>query len=89
MLTLPAELTQNQASACLLDLKQGIKAESGAAVVVDAQALVRFDSSALAVLLECRRETLALGKGFSVHQASERLKDLAALYGIGELLPAA
>ena len=41
------------------------------------------------VLLECRREALALGKAFSVHQLPARLRDLAGLYGVGELLPAA
>jgi len=51
--------------------------------------LNRFDSAALAVLLEFRRESLALGKRFSVHGLPARLADLATLYGIIELLPAA
>jgi phospholipid transport system transporter-binding protein len=57
--------------------------------VADASALRRFDSSALAVLLECRREALALGKAFAVSQLHPRLRDLAGLYGVSELLPAA
>jgi len=58
-------------------------------VVADAGALHRFDSSALAVLLECRREALALGKAFAVARMPPRLRELAAVYGVGELLPAA
>ena len=49
----------------------------------------QFDSSALAVLLECRREALALGKTFAVAGMPARLRELAALYGVGELLAAA
>jgi phospholipid transport system transporter-binding protein len=58
-------------------------------VVADAGALTHFDSSALAVLLECRREALALGKSFSVSRLPTRLRELAMLYGVAELLPAA
>ncbi|MEP6826005.1 MAG: STAS domain-containing protein, partial [Ramlibacter sp.] len=56
--------------------------------IADASALTRFDSSALAVLLECRREALARGKSFSVSGLPARLRDLANLYGVAELLPA-
>jgi phospholipid transport system transporter-binding protein len=57
-------------------------------VVVDASALTEFDSSALAVLLECRREALAAGKGFTVTGLPVRLRQLAGLYGVAELVPA-
>lgn len=87
MLVLPQELTQSQATACLRMLVQGLRSESGPQVVVDATALVRFDSSALAVLLEFRRESLALGRRLSIRGLSARLADLATLYGIVELLP--
>lgn len=89
MLVLPKELTQAQASACLRKLLPDLRAESGSQVVVDASALSRFDSAALAVLLECRRQSLALGKRFSVLGMPARLGDLATLYGIVELLPSA
>lgn len=89
MLVLPAELTQAQATACLHMLVQGLRSQSGPTVVVDATALSRFDSSALAVLLEFRRESLAGGKNFAIRGLSARLSDLASLYGIAELLPAA
>ena len=57
-------------------------------VVLDASALTEFDSSALAVLLECRREALAAGKGFSVRGLPARLRQLAGRYGVAELSPA-
>jgi len=89
MLVLPADLTRNQANACLQMLLQGLQSEPGLQVVVDATALARFDSAALAVLLECRREGLHLGKTVAIRAMPQRLRDLATLYGIAELLPAA
>ncbi|MDO8699567.1 MAG: STAS domain-containing protein [Rhodoferax sp.] len=87
MLVLPQELTQGQATACLRMLVQGLRSQLGPQVVVDASALTRFDSSALAVLLEFRRESLAAGKNFAIRGLPARLGDLATLYGIIELLP--
>ena len=87
MLVLPKELTHAQATACLRMLVQGLRSQTEPQVVVDATALTRFDSAALAVLLEFRREVLALGKRFSVRSLPKSLSDLAALYGIAELLP--
>ena len=89
MLVLPAELTHDHAAACCRMLAQALRAEADSAVVADATGLQRFDSSALAVLLECRRESLALGKSFSVAHLPPRLRELAALYGVAQLLPAA
>ena len=89
MLVLPVDLTRAEAAACLQMLVQGLADESAAAaVVVDAGALVRFDSSALAVLLEFRREALAIGKTLVIRAMPARLRDLAIVYGIAELLPA-
>ena len=59
MLVLPPELTHRQATACLHMLKQGLRVHRDSTVVVDAHALTVFDTSALAVLLECRREALS------------------------------
>lgn len=87
MLVLPAELTHEHAAACARMLAQGMRSHSESAVVADAGALARFDSSALAVLLECRREALALGKTFAVARLPGKLRDLANLYGVAELLP--
>lgn len=88
MLVLPAEVTHAQATAALRMLLQGLRAQAGD-VVVDASALVRFDSSALAVLLECRRTSFGLGRAFAVRGLPPRLVALAGLYGVAELLPAA
>lgn len=89
MLLLPAEITHDQAAACCRMLAQGLRSQPGAAVVADASGLSSFDSSALAVLLECRREALALGKSLSVSRMPPRLRELATLYGVAELLPTA
>ena len=88
MLVFPSELTHAQAAACTRMLVQALRSDPSDAVVADASALTRFDSSALAVLLECRREALADGKRFAVHGLPGRLVDLAGLYGVSELLPA-
>ena len=89
MLVLPSELTHAQAPACSLMLAQALRSEPGTQAVADASALLKFDSSALAVLLECRREALAQGKTFAVSNLHPRLRALATLYGVGELLPGA
>jgi phospholipid transport system transporter-binding protein len=89
VLVLPAELTHAEATACCRMLAQALRSDPSPQAVADASALRHFDSSALAVLLECRREALALGKTFAVNQLTPRLRDLATLYGVGELLPAA
>jgi phospholipid transport system transporter-binding protein len=89
MLMLPAELTHDQAPACSRMLEQALRSEAEATVVADAGALERFDSSALAVLLECRREALALRKSFAVAHMPARLRELASVYGVAQLLPPA
>lgn len=89
MLVLPPKLTHDEAPACMRMLQQGLAGQEGSSAVVDASALERFDSSALAVLLECRREASALGRSFAVRGLSPRLRELASLYGIAGLLPAA
>lgn len=87
MLVLPAQLTHAEASPCCRMLAQALRSDPGQQAVADASALRHFDSSALAVLLEARREALALGKSFAVSQLPARLRDLAALYGVAGLLP--
>lgn len=88
MLVLPSELTHRQASATLDMLLQALRGDQGPQLVVDAAALQVFDSSALAVLLECRREALAERKAFAVKGLPAALAGMAALYGVAELLPA-
>lgn len=89
MLSLPDTLTQTQASDCLKSLSDGVQREADARVVVDAGLLRSFDSSALAVLLAVRRECARAGKHFAVHALPDRLRALAALYGVEALLPSA
>ena len=87
MLVLPEAITQASAVACLGALSKALTLEAATDVVLDAGSLSRFDSAALAVLLEVRRKVLKTGKNFAVKDAPQRLQDLAALYGIAELLP--
>lgn len=89
MLVLPAELTHKQAAACLRMLNQATHTAHEEPVIADVSALVRFDSSALAVLLQCRRACLRQGKRFAVHGMPPRLGELARLYGVASLLPPA
>ncbi|MBI5275248.1 MAG: STAS domain-containing protein [Burkholderiales bacterium] len=89
MLVLPEKLTHEEAPACGRMLAQALRSQPGSEAVADAAALGVFDSSALAVLLDCRREALALGKAFRVSRMPARLRELAALYGVSELLPGA
>jgi phospholipid transport system transporter-binding protein len=87
MLVLPSSLTHDTASACVQMLLQALQADPGSVIEVDACALVHFDSSALAVLLECRRASQAQGKGFRVRGLDARLVGLSVLYGVDGLLP--
>ncbi len=93
MLLLPANVTAAEANDTRRLLAQALKAEGEAGavvVVVDASNLQRFDSSALAVLLECQRAAQAWGKPFELRGAPAKLAALARLYGVDVLLvPAA
>jgi len=89
MLALPSELTYRQARGVLGMLLQGLRGRAEPQLVVDASALRVFDSSALAVLLECRRQALAERKAFAVKGLPTALAGMAALYGVAPLLPAA
>ena len=87
MLVLPTELTHRQAAACLQMLQQGLRSVDGSAVVADASALTVFDSSALAVLLACRRACEAQAITFFIKGMNTRLQGLSVLYGVDSLLP--
>ena len=87
MLVLHTELTHRQAAACLQMLQQGLRSVDGSAVVADASALTVFDSSALAVLLACRRACEAQAKTFAIKGMNTRLQGLSVLYGVDSLLP--
>lgn len=83
---LPAELTHAQARACGQALQAQIAASPDARVEIDASALAVFDSSALAVLLACRRTALEARKSLVVHGLPAGLQSMAALYGVQPLL---
>ncbi len=85
---LPAVLT-HAVAAKFFQLMGEEESSAPTDMVVDASALRQFDSSALAVLLEYRRQALAAGKAFSVRDAPERLLQLAGVYGVAALIPAA
>lgn len=86
-LALPEELTLRQASGTLARLLAALAGQApGAPVRIQAQAMRVFDSSALAVLLECRRAALAQGRAFAVEGLPAALRGLAALYGVDGLL---
>ncbi len=84
--SLPERLTLEQAVPTLAQLRSALLAQSGHAVVLDASALRECDSSAVAVLLELRRELQQQGKTLQLHNGPQRLRDLVALYGVQELL---
>jgi phospholipid transport system transporter-binding protein len=77
-----------QAAACRVQLVAAMAQMQDRVVLLDASPLQTFDSSALAVLLACRREAQALGRRLQVQGLSQRLRELAALYGVLDLLQA-
>ena len=86
MLLLPETLTLSEASDTVRLMETALKRETEPLLVIDASQLKRFDSSALAVLLECRRLAGDWGKRFAVRELPTQLGDLARLYGIDTLL---
>lgn len=77
-----------QANACLKQLTMGIASED-AVVTLNAESLQKFDSSALAVLLQLQRQCMAAGKSLAVQGLPRQLLALATLYGIEGLLHSA
>lgn len=88
VLHLPTALTHANAVACRQQLTKAMADTSDRVLLLDVSDLERFDSSALAVLLACRREAMALGRHLQVQGLSLRLRELAALYGVLEWLEA-
>jgi phospholipid transport system transporter-binding protein len=86
MLLLPAKVTAADANDTCRLLTQALKGEPDATIVVDASNLQQFDSSVLAVLLECERAADAWGKPFATRNAPPKLAALAELYGVDTLL---
>lgn len=77
-LQLPASATFAEATALLAQLD--------GADAVDASQLQAVDTATLALLLEARRRAEARGATFQVTGAPPKLRALARLYGVDELL---
>ena len=81
---LPALLMQDNAQAVATELVTvlGACAPKGGEAVLDAAALAQFDSSALAVILACRRAVEACGAQLRITGLPERAQALAKVYGL-------
>jgi phospholipid transport system transporter-binding protein len=86
VLILPATLTATEARDTLAMLSQALEREPHGVVVVDASALTRFDSAALALLLEIKRLALSFDRGFELRDPPARLVSLATVYGIDSVM---
>jgi phospholipid transport system transporter-binding protein len=85
-MNLPQEITHDSAGDWLKSLLFALNQDKTRQIVADASRLAHFDSSALAVLLACRREALAVGKSFCVAHMPDKLRQLAVVYGVSDLL---
>ncbi len=85
-LKLPATLLHDQAEACLAQWVKQLPTALPPSVALDASGLAEFDSSALAVLLGLRRVLTHKGSALRVEGMTPRLRELASLYGVMDLL---
>jgi len=86
MLLLPEVVGIGEAREVVRLLRQSLPREPADQLLIDAGGLQNFDSSVLAVLLECRRLAQASGRSFAMRGAPPRLSQLARLHGVHELL---
>lgn len=84
-LQLPADATLEHAAALAAGLPAALDRGDGV-FCVDASALQNYDTSTISLLLQARRAAQAAGRGFAVTGAPAQLVQLAALYGVAELL---
>jgi phospholipid transport system transporter-binding protein len=97
LLRLPASVQMGNAGAVWQDLSRSLEAEAaglatqaGRDLHVNAAELQAFDSSVLSLLLNSARLCAGHGLQLRVEGAPAKLRDLAKLYGVDELLwPAA
>lgn len=90
-LQLPATVTLDEASALARSAEQALMqgvtpGGERPALLVDASGLHSFDTSVLAVLLHARRLAIGAGCAFELAAGPAKLGQLAALYGVAELL---
>ncbi len=87
MFRLPESVKLRDASLTLRSLTEALEREPRQEVLtIDASGLRDFDSSAIAVLLECQRRARASGQRVAVQQAPAQLVELAGLYGVQALV---
>lgn len=89
-LALPAQLRHEEAPAWISRFERAIAAHArgsnGAAALIDCAALVRFDSSAVVVLLGALRCAQAASVPITLKNLPDKLLKLASLYGADGLL---
>ena len=94
-LQLPATTSLEEAPALLREIEELLVAVAQRALqavhlgglTIDASALSHFDTSAIALLLHAQRGANARGIALQVQAVPAKLRELAGLYGVGELLP--
>ena len=79
---LPLTVTQQNAVAIEAD---GLR-DLVALEIVDCAALVDFDSSVLAVLIEWQKKLRGAGRTLLINNPPQKLQVLAQVYGVSELL---
>lgn len=85
---LPAVLVQDTAQVIANQLTEVLSASTpeGGVAVLDASALTQFDSSALAVILACRRAVQARGAHLEIKGMTGRAQALGRVYGLSDVL---
>lgn len=93
MLKLPARIRLTDAPGIWVQLEGALKAEAvqvgnaaGSLLQLNAGELSEFDSSALTLLLSAARLCGAQGLQLQVREAPLKLRELARVYGVDELL---
>lgn len=86
MLLLPAVLTHEQARDTVRLFRESAARIEGKELVLDGSALQRFDSSALAVIVECKRLAQSRNQAFEVRSLPPKLLELGRLYGVAEVI---
>ena len=82
---LPEDATLEQAAALAATVPASV-AEGTGMFTVDASGLKAYDTSTIALLLQAQRLARAAGRGFAIEGLPAQLTQLAALYGVEELL---
>lgn len=93
MLKLPESVRLDEAPQLWAHLQAGLKAEAaqvgnaaGKALQLNAGELRHFDSTALTLLLGAARLCSQQGLSLQIHNAPDKLQELARVYGVTELL---